>query len=1221
MPILLALILMVGMGSAATTEVHIVRLADDGITIVNETTVTYQWMEAKLPVFGDGNTYYYYQGPIFEGEWETNYGVNYPEYRTDWEGTPPLWTASEERWDRFWNGNSYVQNEEVNWQSKNLGKLKGTNIKDLCDLVGGIPVGQKIRVAASDNVFMDLPYSAIYEPTPQLGPYVLTWWSVGAGESGATSGYTGPDYTNGMRATFFADTSRNPSGEHVAGLGDQAEGLPEEYWYYFGGDYPSMGGWTLKYVDRIYVYTYDPVPPPTADFSANTKTGRIINGDFETGELAPWIGFEAAVSDTYSYKKDIYSVRLLSPASGTSSIQQTMDLTGVGSIYFWRHYFGGAGKYMEVLIDTTVIANYTETSTIPNDYESIDISSYGFLGLHTVTFRAVNTNPSGSFTVYLDNIVDYSPSTSGNASLTVQFKDLSSKMEDIAHTSWAWDFENDGTIDSKEQNPIFTYPTTGTYTVKLTSTNAGGSDVEIKPDFITVNQPPDTTAPASVTNMTNTTFAQTSITWTWTDPADSDFAKVMVYLDGVWKQNVTKGVQSWTATGLSPDNDYTIGTRTVDTTGNINATMVTDIARTAAVPDTTAPASVTSLTNTTFAQTSITWTWTDPADSDFEKVMVYLDGVWKQNVTKGVQSWTATGLSPDTEYTIGTRTIDTVGNVNATTVTDVARTAPELPVDNTPPASVTSLANTTFAQTSITWTWTDPADSDFEKVMVYLDGVWKQNVTKGVQSWTATGLVADTEYTIGTRTIDTVGNVNATTVSSPARTAPELPADNTPPASVTSLANTTFAQTSITWTWTDPADSDFANVMVYLNGVWKQNVTKGVQSWTATELVADTEYTIGTKTVDTTGNINTTTVSDPARTAPLPPVDNTPPASVTNLANTTFAQTSITWTWTDPADSDFANVMVYLDGVWKQNVTKGVQSWTATELVADTEYTIGTKTVDVTGNVNATTVFDPAKTAPAGAPNAQFTASPRDGPAPLAVQFTDQSSGTISSRSWDFTNDGTVDSTLVNPVFTYTNPGNYTVNLTVRGPGGSDTEIKTGYISVKEPASGVSAQFTASPRAGSVPLTVRFTNQSSGEITSYTWDFNGDGIVDSRVKNPVTVYTSSGTFTVSLTVRGPDGMDTEVKTGYLSISGFLTRPNALFSVDKQFGSAPLTVHFTDKTLNNPDTFLWKFGDGATSAERNPSHTYLTPGFYKVSLTASNEAGSSSRAMYVFVSGF
>ena len=352
-----------------------------------------------------------------------------------------------------------------------------------------------------------------------------------------------------------------------------------------------------------------------------------------------------------------------------------------------------------------------------------------------------------------------------------------------------------------------------------------------------------------------------------------------------------------------------------------------------------------------------------------------------------------------------------------------------------------------------------------------------------------------------------------------------------------------------------------------------------------------------------------------------PPPDTTAPASVTNLTNTTFSQTLITWTWTDPADSDFEKVMVYLDGVWKQNVTKGIQSWTATGLVANTEYTIGTRTVDSTGNVNATTVSDPARTAPAESPHAQFTASPRDGPAPLAVQFTDQSTGSISSRSWDFTNDGTVDSTLANPVFTYSNPGTYTVNLTVMGPGGLDTEIKTGFISVEEPASGVSAQFTASPLAGSVPLTVRFTDQSSGEITSYAWDFNGDGTVDSRVKNPVTVYTSSGTYTVTLTVRGPDGMDTEVKTKYLSISGFLSRPNALFSMDKQFGSAPLTVHFTDKTLNNPDTFLWKFGDGTTSAERNPSHTYLTAGFYKVSLTASNEAGSSSRAMYVFVSGF
>ena len=129
----------------------------------------------------------------------------------------------------------------------------------------------------------------------------------------------------------------------------------------------------------------------------------------------------------------------------------------------------------------------------------------------------------------------------------------------------------------------------------------------------------------------------TSINWIWTDPTDADFSKVMVYLDGTWKQNVTKGVQLYSATGLNPDTQYTIGTRTVDTTGNVNAEWVNHTARTAPLPDTTAPRSVTGLVNNTYLTTSINWTWTDPSDADFSKVMVYLDGTWKQNVTKGVQ--------------------------------------------------------------------------------------------------------------------------------------------------------------------------------------------------------------------------------------------------------------------------------------------------------------------------------------------------------------------------------------------------------------------------------------------------------------------------------------------------------------------------------------------------------------------------------------------------------
>ena len=84
------------------------------------------------------------------------------------------------------------------------------------------------------------------------------------------------------------------------------------------------------------------------------------------------------------------------------------------------------------------------------------------------------------------------------------------------------------------------------------------------------------------------------------------------------------------------------------------------------------------------------------------------------------------------------------------------------------------------------------------------------------------------------------------------------------------------------------------------------------------------------------------------------------------------------------------------------------------------------------------------------APIANFIASPTSGGAPLAVDFTDTSTGgTGTSWSWDFGDFGT--STLQNPSHTYTASGNYTVMLTVTGPGGSDFELKNRYITVSEP--------------------------------------------------------------------------------------------------------------------------------------------------------------------------
>lgn len=85
--------------------------------------------------------------------------------------------------------------------------------------------------------------------------------------------------------------------------------------------------------------------------------------------------------------------------------------------------------------------------------------------------------------------------------------------------------------------------------------------------------------------------------------------------------------------------------------------------------------------------------------------------------------------------------------------------------------------------------------------------------------------------------------------------------------SITNLKNISYAPKYINWTWNDPKDGDFAKVMVYINGKFRTNVSKGVRYYNATNLIQNASYRIGTHTVDTSGNINRTWVNHTARTA------------------------------------------------------------------------------------------------------------------------------------------------------------------------------------------------------------------------------------------------------------------------------------------------------------------------------------------------------------------
>jgi hypothetical protein len=91
-------------------------------------------------------------------------------------------------------------------------------------------------------------------------------------------------------------------------------------------------------------------------------------------------------------------------------------------------------------------------------------------------------------------------------------------------------------------------------------------------------------------------------------------------------------------------------------------------------------------------------------------------------------------------------------------------------------------------------------------------------------------------------------------------------------------------------------------------------------------------------------------ISDPFFIGAIP--DTIPPASVTNLRNISFSQNYINWTWTDPSDSNFSKVMIYLDGSFRTNVSKGVQYYNATSLIAGTTHTISTRTLGISGGIN-----------------------------------------------------------------------------------------------------------------------------------------------------------------------------------------------------------------------------------------------------------------------------
>ncbi|MEQ1894383.1 MAG: PKD domain-containing protein, partial [Planctomycetota bacterium] len=243
-------------------------------------------------------------------------------------------------------------------------------------------------------------------------------------------------------------------------------------------------------------------------------------------------------------------------------------------------------------------------------------------------------------------------------------------------------------------------------------------------------------------------------------------------------------------------------------------------------------------------------------------------------------------------------------------------------------------------------------------------------------------------------------------------------------------------------------------------------------------------------------------------------------------------------------------------------------------------------------------------------PVAEFIGAPTSGVLPLVVDFTNQSSGSITTHAWSFGDGGT--SSAASPSHTYTAAGTYTVALTETGPGGANTRTRTSYIVVSEPPP--VADFLGAPLTGTAPLLVDFTDLSSGTITSWAWDF-GDGN-SSNASSTSNTYTQPGIFPVSLTVSGPGGTDTLTRASYVFVDA--PAPTADFSAAPLSGPAPLAVTFSDASSGLIDSWVWDFGDGAQAFDPFTGHNYTLPGTYTVTLTITGPGGSDSETKFALI---
>ncbi|MFC2160761.1 C45 family autoproteolytic acyltransferase/hydrolase [Acidobacteriota bacterium] len=892
---------------------------------------------------------------------------------------------------------------------------------------------------------------------------------------------------------------------------------------------------------------------------------------------------------------------IATPVSGDTplSVSFTDQSTGDISTYSWD--FGDGS--------TSTLQNPSHTYTVANTY-TVDLTVTGLGGsdINTKVDYITVAVPPPPVSDFIATPV------SGETPLSVSFTDQSSG--DIS--SYSWDFGDGST--STLQNPSHTYTVANTYTVDLTVTGLGGSDINTKVDYITVAVPPPPEAdfiatpvsgetPLSVSFTDQSSGDISSYTWDFGDGGTSTLKSPSHIYTAANSYTVSLTVTGLGGSDINTKADYIIVT--------VPSPPLADFV---GLPESgVAPLAVSFSDLSTGIIDNYSWDFGDGNTSMLQSPLHTYTSANTYTVSLTATGPGGSNTSTKIDYiTVITQPPPVAKNDTDDTTKNIPVTTDVLANDSDPnndPLTVYSLTQPAngFAVNNGNGTITYTPILDFVGEDSYFytisDGngayatasvtitvsetpvelvVFSESFESGLENWRQ-----DTQNDWFRSTQRATDGAYSAEVDGTARDAQliSMPID---------LQGGTSA--AISFSWYIERGLDTGEYIAF------DISTDGELTWIEKVVLkgnVDQENTWHNISVEIS-NIENLTLRFRGLMS-----SSREDANIDNVI--------VTATGTEPPVADFVSSSVNGEtplSVFFTDLSEGYitsYSWdfgdgnTSTlQSPSYTYTTTNTYTVSLTvtgpGGSDTNTKVDYITVTVPQPPVADFVGLPVSGETPLVVSFTDQSTGNISSYSWDFGDGNT--STLQNPSHSYTIANTYTVNLTVTGPGGSDTNTKFDYITVTVPSPPV-ADFVGLPVSGETPLIVSFTDQSTGNINSYSWDF-GDGNT-STLQNPSHTYTVANTYTVSLTVTGPGGSDTNTKVDHITVT-VPSPPMADFIGLSVSGPAPLVVSFTDQSTGDISSYSWDFGDGSTSTLQNPSHTYTVINTYNVSLTVTGPGG-------------